>query len=92
MALLHMEVETVQSTQARMVSEKEALLNHLAALTGQLNQTVGSAWIGSAASEFIQGYEALRSQLNQQLETLGQLATALNTEIAQWQEMASRLG
>ncbi len=92
MAILHMEVETVQAAQSKMVSGKEALLNHLAALTGQINQTVGSAWIGSAASEFQQGYETLRSQLNQQLETLGQLATALNTEISQWQEMASRLG
>lgn len=92
MALLHMEVETVQATQAKMVSEKDNILNHLESITSQLNQVAGSAWIGSAATEFLQGYESLRIKLTQQLNTLGQLATALNNEIAQWQEMASRLG
>jgi uncharacterized protein YukE len=92
MAILHMDVESVQATRGKMVSEKEIILDHLTSLSGQVNQTVGSAWIGSAATEFQQGYEALRSQLTQQLGVLGQLADALNVEITQWQEMAARLG
>lgn len=92
MSTLHMDVETVQSAQAKMVSEKEAMLNELATLTGQINQTVGTAWIGNSANEFQQAYEQLRTQINQQLESLGQLAQNLQTEIQQWQEMAARMG
>lgn len=92
MATLHMEVEAVQGTQQKMVSQKEAMVNELATLTSQVNQTVGSAWIGNSATEFQQQYDALRGQITQQLESLGQLSQALQTEIAQWQEMAQAMG
>ena len=92
MATLHMDVEQVQAAQQKMVSEREALLNELGTLTNQINSIIGSAWQGNSATEFQQAYEQLRSQLNQQLTTLGELATALQTEITQWQEMDSRMG
>lgn len=92
MATLHMDVETVQSAQAKMISEKEAMLNELTSLTSQINQTVGTAWIGNSANEFQQGYEQLRTQITQQMDALGQMAQALQTEITQWQEMAARMG
>lgn len=92
MATLHMEVEAVQGTQQKMVSQKEAMVNELATLTGQVNQTVGSAWIGNSATEFQQQYDTLRGQITQQLEALGQLAQAMQTEIGQWQEMSARMG
>jgi uncharacterized protein YukE len=92
MATLHMEVEAAQGTQQKMVSQKEAMLNELATLTGQVNQTVGSAWIGNSATEFQQQYDQLRGQITQQLEALGQLAQTLQGEIAQWQEMSARMG
>jgi uncharacterized protein YukE len=92
MATLHMDVETVQSAQAKMISEKEAMLNELTSLTSQINQTVGTAWIGNSATEFQQGYEQLRTQIVQQMDALGQMAQALQTEIAQWQEMSARMG
>ena len=92
MATLHMDVEQVQAAQQKMVSEREALLNELGTLTNQINSIIGSAWQGNSATEFQQAYEQLRSQLNQQLTTLGELATALQTEITQWQEVACRMG
>lgn len=92
MATLHMEVEATQGTQQKMLSQKEAMVNELATLTGQVNQTVGSAWIGNSATEFQQQYDSLRGQITQQLEALGQLAQALQAEIAQWQEMSARMG
>jgi len=92
MATLHMDVEQVQAAQQKMVSEREALLNELGTLTNQINSIIGSAWQGNSATEFQQAYEQLRNQLNQQLTALGELATALQTEITQWQEMASRMG
>jgi uncharacterized protein YukE len=92
MATLHMEVEAVQGTQQKMVTEKDAMLNELATLTSQIYQTVGSTWVGNSANEFQQQYDVLRDQISKQLEALGQLAQAMQTEIAQWQEMSARMG
>ena len=87
-----LDVEQVQGAQQKMISEKEAMLNELGTLTNQINSIIGSAWQGNSATEFQQAYEQLRNQLNQQLTALGELATALQTEITQWQEVASRMG
>lgn len=92
MATLLMDVESVQAAQAKMLQEKQAMLAEINSLTAQVNQVVGSAWSGNAANEFQQTYESLRSQINQQLEALEQLALALQGEIAQWQETAARMG
>lgn len=87
-----MDVEQVQATQQKIVSEKETMLNELNTLTNQISSTVGSSWVGNSATEFQQAYEQLRNQINQQLTALGDLGTALQSEIAQWQDMASRMG
>lgn len=92
MATMHMDEEVVRSTQAKMVSQKEAMLNELTALTSQINQTVGTAWISGSASEFQQSYDTLRGQITQQLEALGQMAQALQNEINQWVEGARAMG
>ena len=92
MATLHMDVESVQGAQSKMLQEKEAMLGELTSLTNQINQTVGSAWIGNSATEYQQQYEQLRSQINTQLDALETLAGALQNEIAQWQEMSARMG
>jgi uncharacterized protein YukE len=87
-----MDVESVQGAQSKMLQEKEAMLGELTSLTSQVNQTVGSAWVGNSATEFQQQYEQLRGQIAQQLDALETLAGALQNEIAQWQEMSSRMG
>ncbi len=92
MTTMHMDEEVVRSTQAKMVSQKEAMLNELTALTSQINQTVGTAWISGSASEFQQSYDTLRGQITQQLEALGQMAQALQNEINQWVEGARAMG
>jgi uncharacterized protein YukE len=92
MATLHMDVESVRGTQAKILSEKEAMLGQLTSLTGQINNTIGSAWIGNSATEFQTQYEQLRSQISTQFDTLEELANALQNEIAQWEEMAARMG
>jgi uncharacterized protein YukE len=92
MATLHMDVESVRGTQSKMLSEKEAMLGELTSLTGQINNTVGSTWIGNSATEFQTQYEQLRSQITQQLETLEELANTLQSEITQWEEMSARMG
>lgn len=92
MATLHMNVDSVQSARSRMLSEREAMLAELNALASQVNQVIGSAWIGNSANEFQQGFDQLRTQLNRQFEVLSELTANLEAEIAQWQEVASRLG
>jgi WXG100 family type VII secretion target len=92
MATLHMDVESVRAAQSKMLSEKEAMLGELTSLTGQINNTVGSTWIGNSATEFQQQYEQLSSQITTQLETLEELANALQNEITQWEEMSARMG
>jgi uncharacterized protein YukE len=92
MATLHMDVESVQGAQSKMLQEKEAMLGELTSLSNQVNQTVGSAWVGNSATEFQQQYEQLRAQIVQQLDALETLASALQNEIAQWQEMSARMG
>ena len=92
MALLHMDVETVESTHAKMRSSKENILGELTTLNSQINHTIGTNWIGNSANEFQQTYDQFRSTLTQQLDALEQLTQALQSEIQQWQEMASRMG
>lgn len=92
MATLHMDVETVQAAQAKMLQEKEAMMGELTSLTNQINQTVGTAWVGNSATEFQGQYENLRTQITNQLTELENLASNLQTEITQWQEMAARMG
>jgi len=92
MATLLMDVDTVQAAQAKMLQNKETMLSELTALTSQINQTVGTAWQGNSATEFQQQYDALRNQITQQLDALEQLAQALQSEITQWNETASRMG
>jgi len=92
MATLLMDVETVQSAQAKMVQDKASMLEQLNSLTSQINQVVGSAWQGNSAVEFQQQYDTLRGQITQQFDALEQLAQALQNEITQWQDTASRMG
>jgi len=92
MPTLHMDTESVKAAQAKILQEKETILGELTSLTGQISNTVGSAWIGQSANEFQERYEQLRTQINQQMDTLGELATALQSEITQWEEMSARMG
>jgi len=92
MATLHMDIEAVQGALSKVRSEREAMINELAAVTGQVNSTVGSSWIGPSSTEFQQRYEQLRAQITQQFDALEQLAQNLQTEISQWQDTGSRLG
>jgi len=92
MALLHMDVEAVEGTHAKMRSSKENILGELTTLNNQINQTIGTNWIGNSANEFQQNYDQFRSTLTQQLDALEQLTQALQSEIQQWQEMSARMG
>jgi len=92
MPTLHMDVESCRSTHSQVVNQHQQLVQSLQTITNGVNATVGSAWVGQSATEFQQQYEQLRNAITSQLDQLNQLATNLSTEIAQWEEMAARMG
>jgi len=52
MPSLLMDVDSVQAAQSRMLQEIESMRAELTSLSSQVNQVVGSAWVGNAASDF----------------------------------------
>lgn len=92
MATLHMDIEACRSVQSSMKSQHDQMVQALSTVTGSVNQTVGSSWIGNSASEFQQQYESLRSAITSQLDQLEQLSTAFANEITQWETVSSKLG
>ncbi|MCB2160543.1 WXG100 family type VII secretion target [bacterium] len=92
MATLHMDVEQTRVTQQKILETHGNMTQALSDMQGRVNNTVGSAWQGNSAVEFQNEFEQLRSQFTQSLERLNELATRLQSEIAQWEETAARLG
>jgi WXG100 family type VII secretion target len=90
MATLHMEVETARNSQSNMANTYTQLTN----LVTTMNNSVSGlqpAWLGNSATEFFGLYEAWKSKINTSLEELNTMATRLQTEINEWESMASKL-
>ena len=92
MATLHMDVEATRSAYQSIMNQHANLTSTLQQITSAVNNTVGSAWVGNSATEFQGQYEQLRAGVIQQLDRLQQLATTLQNEINQWEQMAAKLG
>lgn len=90
MATLHMDVETARSTQSNMVNTHQQLASLLQSMTSAVNG-LQSAWMGNSATEFFNLYEQWRSNMNTTLENLNAMATKLQAEINEWEQMASKL-
>jgi WXG100 family type VII secretion target len=91
MTTLHMEVETAQSTQSSMNNTYQQLNSLLTSMSNSVNG-LQPAWVGNSATEFFGLYEQWRSGMTQSLEQLNQMTTRLQAEIAEWEQMASKLG
>lgn len=92
MATLHMDVEAVRSAHQNIMTQHGNLTSTLQQINSLVNQTVGSTWVGNSAVEFQGQYDQIRAAIVQQLDRLSQLASVLQTEISQWEQMASKLG
>lgn len=90
MATLHMEVETARSTQSNMTNTHQQLTSLVQSMTSAVN-ALQPAWMGNSATEFFQLYEQWRSSMNSALENLNTMATKLQAEINEWEQMASKL-
>jgi WXG100 family type VII secretion target len=85
-----MEVETAQSTQSTMNNTYQQLNSMITSMNNAVNG-LQPAWMGNSATEFFSLYEQWRSGMTQSLEQLNQMTTRLQSEIAEWEQMASKL-
>ncbi len=91
MATLHMEVESVRATQSNLMTIHSDLTSQVNTMTNAINGMVGSTWQGNSAVEFQAEYENWRSTMTTLLDQLSTLANRLQTEIAEWEQMAAKL-
>lgn len=92
MATIHMEVESCRNTSTQMANTKSALEEQVNALANTVNSTVGSAWIAPSANEFQSASQEWSTAMKQLLEQLATLQQRLNSEIADFEAAASKLG
>ncbi len=90
MATLHMEIETARSTQSTMANTHQQLTSLIQSMTNAVSN-LQPAWMGNSATEFFSLYEQWRSQMNNILENLNQMAAKLQAEIGEWEQVASKL-
>jgi len=90
MATLHMEVETARSTQSNMTNTHSQLMSMVQSMTSAVNG-LQPAWMGNSATEFFGEYEQWKSSMTTMLENLQTLSTRLQSEITEWESMASKL-
>ena len=90
MATLHMEVDTARSTQNSMNNTHQQLTSLLQSMTSQVNG-LQPAWMGNSATEFFGLYDQWKGSMTQILDQLNQMNSRLQNEIAEWEQMASKL-
>lgn len=90
MTTLHMEVETARNAQSTMANTYQQLTSLIQSMTSTVN-SLQSAWMGNSATEFFGVYDQWRSNMNTTLENLNQMASKLQAEINEWEQVASRL-
>ncbi|WP_041455046.1 MULTISPECIES: WXG100 family type VII secretion target [Anaerolinea] len=90
MTTLHMEVETARSTASNMANTYQQLIGLVQSMNSSVNN-LQSAWMGNSATEFFGLYDQWRSSMNTILENLNTMTTKLQTEITEWEQMASNL-
>ena len=92
MPTLHMEVEVARSVQRRLQETHDQISTQLQQAASAVGQLEAGAWQGQSAQEFYNLFQNWRQQVNRVLQELQQMATRLNNEINEWEQMAQRLG
>jgi WXG100 family type VII secretion target len=90
MATLHMEVETARGAQSSMTNTYQQLTSLMQSMNSQVTGLQPS-WMGNSATEFFGLYDQWKTSTNSKLEELNQMATRLQNEINEWEQMASKL-
>lgn len=92
MATLHMDVDSCRNVQSQINTIHSQLTSDVATMSTSVQSMVGVLWVGASADQFLTEYENWRASMNQMLDTLTQINTALQSEITQWETVASQLG
>lgn len=82
---LHMDVDSVRSTQANIVNVRSQLNDQVTALAGSVDSMVGSTWIAPGANQFQSEFQNWRSAMLQALDQLEQLSNRLANEANEWE-------
>jgi uncharacterized protein YukE len=90
MSTLHMEVVTATNTQKTLADNYSQLNQLLTSTTSSVN-ALTSDWQGASATEFFSEYEICRKNIDSALAVMNDLAGRLKSEIAEWENMASKL-
>lgn len=85
MAQLHMDVESVRSTQANIVNVKSQLNDQVTSLASSVDSMIGSSWIAPGANQFQSEFQNWRNAMMQALEQLEQLSNRLAVEANEWE-------
>lgn len=89
MALLRMDVDACRQTAANLQTTGGLMEASTSALTNTINSMVGTAWIAPGASEFNANFQQWQTGVQQMLTILKEMSTALETEVQEWEQVAS---
>ena len=92
MSTLKMNVPEARSTSSGIQSAVSQLRTELNSLKNRVTSMVGSEWQSQAANQFQQEFTTWEQQIMTLLTNMEELRNRLDREIAQWEEVAARLG
>ena len=88
---LHLEVSVATSTSQTMKNNATEIEEKVKLLQTQINDFVGTHWMGNAAVQFQTEFDTWFSKALAEAGELKELTGRLDREIANWQEAASGL-
>lgn len=92
MTTLKMNVPEARSTSSNIQTAVSQLRTELGSLKNRVTSMVGSEWQSNAANQFQQEFQTWEQQVTTLLTNMEELRDRLDREIAQWEEVAARLG
>lgn len=90
MATLHFNTDAGRETISAMATASGNIENELTTLKSRVSSLVGSEWQGQSSQQFQDEFTTWANQLHSFLETLSTLQGRLNTEIQNWEAIASQ--
>ncbi len=89
MATLHIDVESVTTTNTHLLSTKQAIEQSVNALKTEIEGMVGTTWIAPGATQFQMEFDQWFAACKQLILALDTLRERLNSEIHEWESTAA---
>lgn len=91
MALIHMDVESVNGVVGTINSTRTSIADQIGSLDSTVDGMVGSTWNAPSATQFQSAYKEWATMMRNMLEQLEALDNRLKAEIADFEQAASTL-